>query len=300
MKRYRFMKINTSRNEIFRTFMLIPISLVYALGINLFIVPSGFYTGGILGLSQLFRSFLMYLFDFDFNNMDISGIIFYAVNVPFLILAHKLMGRLYFYKSVFCITAQSLFLSITPIPAEPLLSDALASSLIGGAVAGAMMGLTLRMGACDGGMDLIGVLIVHQKKGGSVGNANLYVNVLVFTLMAVNYPISTLIYSLITALATSYSLDYFFTQNINEEVHIILLKDTEPLEKRIHTELQRSLTKWHGIGTYSGKSIHILYIIVDKYEVPRLKRLVQEYDSNAFIVENSGVSIDGNFEKHLQ
>lgn len=300
MERYRFMKINASRNEIFRTFMLLPISLVYALGINLFIVPSGFYTGGILGLSQLFRSFLMYLFDFDFNSMDISGIIFYAVNIPFLILAHKLMGRLYFFKSVFCITAQSLFLSITPIPAEPLLSDALACSLIGGAVAGAMMGLTLRMGACDGGMDLIGVLLVHQRKGISVGNANLYINILVFALMAANYPISTLIYSLITALVTSYSLDYFFTQNINEEVHIILLQDAGPLEKKIHTELRRSLTKWQGIGTYSGKNVNVLYIIVDKYEIPNLKRLVQEYDPNAFIVENSGVTVNGNFEKHLQ
>ena len=298
-KRSSFSENIGLKSEGIQIFLLLLVSLIYALGINLFIVPAGLYTGGILGLSQLFRSFLIDFFHLDFGNIDISGIIYYGINAPFLIIAHNLMGKLYFAKSILCITAESVFLAVIPIPQEALVSDTLAASIIGGIIAGSMMGTILRLRACDGGMDLIGVLIVHQKKGASVGNANLYVNILVFGIMAVSYPVSTLIYSLITAIATAYSLDYFFSQNINVEVHIILQAPSKLLEKRIHNELRRSVTSWEGIGTYSGKTAYILYVIVDKYETAQLRKIIAECDPNAFIVENTKVTVGGNFEKHL-
>ena len=282
-----------------RIAILLLAAFVYSIGINWFIVPAGLYTGGLLGLSQLFRSFLMSFFHLHFTNIDIAGLIYYAINIPFLFLAHKLMGKLYFFKSILCISAESLFLVILPVPTEALVSDTLAASLIGGAIAGSMMGLILRMGACDGGMDLIGVLIVHQKKGASIGNANLYVNIVVFTIMALNYPLQTLIYSLIAAVVTAYALDHFFTQNINVEFHIITQKDISPLEEKIQQELRRTLTRWDSVGAYSGKPSHVLYVIVDKYESPRLRRLIRENDPNAFVIENSDVTVNGNFEKHL-
>lgn len=287
------------KTEAQRILILLLAAFVYSIGINWFIVPAGLYTGGLLGLSQLFRSFLVNFFHLNFSSIDIAGLIYYAINVPFLFLAHRLMGKLYFAKSILCITAESLFLVIIPVPAEALVPDMLAASLIGGAIAGSMMGLMLRMGACDGGMDLIGVLIVHQKKGASIGNANLYVNIVVFTIMAFNYPLPVLIYSLIAAMVTAYALDHFFTQNINVEFHIILQKKTEELEHRIQKELRRTLTRWHSVGAYSGEESHVLYVIVDKYEAPRLRRLIREYDPTAFVVENTGVTVNGNFEKHL-
>ena len=129
------------KNEAARIAILLLAAFVYSIGINWFIVPSGLYTGGLLGLSQLFRSFLVNLFRLNFKTIDIAGLIYYAINAPFLFLAHKLMGRLYFIKSILCITMESLFLVIIPIPANPLVSDMLTASLIGGAIAGSMMGL---------------------------------------------------------------------------------------------------------------------------------------------------------------
>lgn len=287
------------KNEAARIAILLLAAFVYSIGINWFIVPSGLYTGGLLGLSQLFRSFFMNFFHLNFKTIDIAGLIYYAINAPFLFLAHKLMGRLYFIKSILCITMESLFLVIIPIPANPLVSDMLTASLIGGAIAGSMMGLMLRMGACDGGMDLIGVLIVHQKKGASIGNANLYVNIVVFTIMAFSYPLQILIYSLVAAMVTAYALDHFFTQNINVEFHIILRQSTDELESRIQNELHRTMTRWQSVGVYSGEEFLVLYVIVDKYEAPRLRRLIREYDPCAFVVENTDVTVSGNFEKHL-
>lgn len=287
------------RREAVRISVLLLASFVYSVGVNFFIVPAGLYTGGLLGCAQLLRSFMVNSLHMNFGKFDIAGLIYYLINVPLLFVAHKLMGKLYFAKTILGITAEALFLVILPVPAEPLVQDLLSASLIGGAITGAMMGLILRMGACDGGMDLVGVLLVHQKQGASVGNANLYLNIVLFAIMAFSYPLEIMIYSVLGAVITAYALDHFFTQNINVEYHIIMQSDPGELEKIIQRELRRSLTRWEGTGTYSGKQAHILYVIVDKYESPRLNRLIREYDPTAFAVENTGVSIHGNFEKHI-
>lgn len=283
-----------------RIMVLLLATFLYAVGINFFIVPAGLYTGGVLGLCQLFRSFLTSVVGLRFGSLDVAGILYYLVNIPFLILAQKLMGKLYFAKTILGITAESVFLVLLPIPKQALVDNRLAAALIGGVICGAMMGLMLRMGACDGGMDLVGVLIVHQRNGASVGHANLYVNIAVFAIMAFSYPIDILIYSLFSAFVTSYALDRFYSQNITEEFHIITQQDVEVLEQSIIRELRRSVTRWEGKGGFSGREVNILYVIVDKYEAPRLKRLVREFDPDAFVVENSGVNISGNFEKHLE
>lgn len=283
-----------------RIMVLLLGTFIYAVGINFFIVPAGLYTGGVLGLCQLLRSFLTSVVGLRFGSVDVAGILYYLVNIPFLVLAHKLMGKLYFAKTILGITAESVFLVLLPIPKQALVDNRLAAALIGGVICGAMMGLMLRMGACDGGMDLIGVLIVHQRNGASVGHANLYVNIVVFAIMAFNYPIDILIYSLFSAFVTSYALDRFYSQNIKVEFHIITQQDVNVLEKSIIRELRRSVTRWEGKGGFSGNDVNILYVIVDKYEAPRLRRLVREFDPDAFVVENSGVNISGNFEKHLE
>ena len=288
------------RYEAQRIMVLLLGTFIYAVGINFFIVPAGLYTGGVLGLCQLLRSFLTSVVGLRFGSVDVAGILYYLVNIPFLILAHKLMGKLYFAKTILGITAESVFLVLLPVPRQALVDNRLAAALIGGVICGAMMGLMLRMGACDGGMDLIGVLIVHQRNGASVGHANLYVNIVVFAIMAFNYPIDILIYSLFSAFITSYALDRFYSQNIKVEFHIITQQDVEALEKSIIRELRRSVTRWEGKGGFSGNDVNILYVIVDKYEAPRLRRLVREFDPDAFVVENSGVNISGNFEKHLE
>lgn len=287
------------RSEAVRIALLLLANLIYSFSMNLFIVPAGLYTGGILGLSQLLRSFLISHVPALAGAPDISGLIFYIVNVPFLVIASKLMGKLYFAKTILTITVQSLLLVVIPIPTAPIVTDPFAASIIGNMICGAMMGMILRQGACDGGMDLVGVLIVHQRNGASVGNANLYVNIVVFALMAFTHPIQTVIYSLVGTFVLSYALDNFFTQNISVEFHVIVRQDAHGLIDQIHHELRRSVTEWKGTATYSGEEANVLYIIVDKYEAPRLRRLIREYDPSAFVVENSGVKIGGWFEKHL-
>ena len=76
-------------------------------------------------------------------------------------------------------------------------------------------------------------------------------------------------------------------------------ENPEKLERMIHKEFRRTLTKWEGRGSYSGEQHYILYILMDKFESRRFRRMVREYDPTAFIVENPGVIVNGNFERHF-
>ena len=274
-------------------------SLMYSAGINMFVVPLGLYTGGIMGICQLVRTLLIQTFHLNFGSFDIAGLIYYAVNVPLFIIAGKKMGRIYLGKTIACVTATTVFLSLIPIPASVLVDDTLAACLIAGILCGTGIGLVLRMGATDGGMDIVGILLIRWKKDFSVGKVNLAINLILYGVCLFLFNVQTVIYSLIYASVSAMTIDRVHAQNINVEVHIITRADCEELEKRVFEELGRGITKWTSVGAYTGTESEILYVIVSKYEVNHLRRIISAYDPDAFVVTTEGVGVDGHFNKHL-
>lgn len=275
-------------------------ALVYSLGINLFIVPVGLYSGGIMGSAQVIRTLLINYLHLPLGNFDIAGLIYYAVNIPVLLLAMKDIGKQFFAKTIICITAMTLFLSIIPIPSEPLLpDDILACSVIGGIASGFGMGTALRMGGCLGGTDIIGMLLIKKKKDVSVGKLGLTVNVILYTICLFLFDVSTVIYSLIYAAMSSMFVDREHSQNINVEVQIITKNDNREMEEEIFRELNRGITRLDSTGAYTNEKSNILYILISKYEVARLKSIVLKHDPQAFIVMNEGVTVVGHYIKKL-
>lgn len=122
-------------------------SLLLALAINLFIVPQHLYTSGLLGLCQVIRTLLDTKLGIRFSNFDLAGTLYLLANLPLLLLAYKTMGRTFVVKLALCTVSNSLFLSIIPIPAEPIIPDMLTSCLVGGILAGFSNGLVLTCGA---------------------------------------------------------------------------------------------------------------------------------------------------------
>ena len=124
----------TIRREALRICILILAAFVYSVGVNFFLVPAGLYTGGILGCAQLLRSFMVNTLHMNFGGFDIAGLIYYLINVPLLFIAHKLMGKLYFAKTIVGITTEALFLVNLPLHSEPLGQALLCAAMIGGAI----------------------------------------------------------------------------------------------------------------------------------------------------------------------
>ena len=272
-------------------------AFLYAAGINLFVVPAGLYTGGVMGICQVIRTILAEFFHLDFGNLDIAGIIYYIINVPIFIIAFTRLGRKFFAKTLITVTAITVFMSV--IPPVVIVEDVMAACIVGGIVSGAGVGILLRMGSSGGGMDVVGVLLTKWKRDFSVGKVNLLVNLVLYGTCLFLFDVEVVVYSIIYAAVYSVAMDKMHTQNINVEVNVITKADTTALEKEVFQELGRGITKWSALGAYTYDRSHVLYIMLSKYEVNQLKTIIHKYDPNAFIVVNEGVSVDGNYLKKL-
>ncbi len=272
-------------------------ALLYAVGVNLFIVPVSLYTGGLMGICQVIRTILVDYFNLNVGNVDIAGIIYYVVNIPIFFVAMKKMGKKFLAKTLVTVTAMTVFLSV--IPSEIIIDDRMASSVVGGILSGIGIGIPLRMASSGGGMDIVGVLLIRWKKDFSVGKVNLLVNIFLYSACLFMFDIEIVIYSVIYAAVFSIAMDKMHAQNINMAVNIITKADTKAMEQEIFEELGRGVTKWQAVGAYTNEKEQMLYIMLSKYEISRLKAVVHKYDPYAFIVQNEGVRIDGNYLKKL-
>ena len=282
--------------EIYKLFWALFGATLYALSMNLFIVPAQLYTGGIMGFSQLLRTFLVDYLKFPFQHFDVTGIIYYIFNIPILLLSFNKIGKKFFFKTLLCVTWITVAMSIIPTPTEPLLqNDLLGTCFIGGLLGGYGLGTVLKMGGSSGGMDIVGMILIKWKKNFSVGKANLLVNIILYSICILLFDIRIVIYSLIYASICSIAVDRVHDQTINVEVTIITKIDCTQLNEEIFHELGRGITIWQSTGAYTQENSKVLYILLSKYEVRQLRHIVKKYDPNAFMVVNEGVYINGNY-----
>ena len=271
--------------------------IIYAVGVNLFIVPFNLYSGGIVGISQLIRTLLADYIHLQFGSKDVAGIIFYVLNIPILIYAFPRLDKLFFLKTLVAVTTLTLAMSL--IPTTKIVEDCLASTIVGAFISGAGIGLVLRMSASTGGMDIVGMLISKSHGNVSVGQVNLAVNLVIYAVCLFLFDVQTVVYSVIFAVVHAFAIDKFHAQNINVEVKIITKTDPAVIEQDVFTKIVRGVTELRSVGAYTHEEEHILYIIISKYEVHQLRQIVRKHDKNAFIIVNEGVWVEGHFLKKL-
>ena len=141
-------------------------TLMFCTAINVFVVPNNLYTGGVLGISQLIRSVITSIFKIEID-FDISGLIYYIINIPLFIAAYKNLSKPFFYRTLLVITIQTILLSI--IPTQSIVKDTLTNILVGGLLGGAGLGIILSCGGSTGGSDIIGLIIAKKNNELSVG-----------------------------------------------------------------------------------------------------------------------------------
>ena len=140
-------------------------SLLFAVGVNLIIMPMKLYNGGFMGVAQLIRTFVVSILHVDVGQIDLAGMIFYILNVPLFYLAWKGIGKSFCVRTVIAATMESVLLTVIPIPKTPIITDMLTACIIGGLISGVGTGLILRGGSSGGGQDIIGILCAKKYPG---------------------------------------------------------------------------------------------------------------------------------------
>jgi len=272
--------------------------LVYVLGLNLFIVPLGLYSGGAMGLCQLIRTFLSYI-GINFGTLDIAGILYWILNIPIMFIAYRILGRGMVIRTIICTSAYSLFYSLIPIPSDLIVQDYLTSCMLGGILCGVGCGIVLTCGCSGGGLDVIGLCLSKKGSSFSVGRFSLTFNIFLYAICLILFSPEIAIYSVIYNFFTSMVLDRMHKQNINVQALIFTKEDKDDLSRFVMETLGRGVTWWTATGAYSGADIHVLCVCLSKYEIEELLHVVRTIDPTAFITVQEGTRVYGAFQRKL-
>ncbi len=281
-----------------RLSVLLAGTVLYSIGINMFVVPANLYSAGILGLCQILRTVLEQFMGVNFGNIDFAPILYYAINVPIIILAWIKLDRWFVLRTLLCLSVSTVLMAF--IPTNPLLEgDVLTNCLVGGVIAGIGLALVLRGGASLGGIDVISLMLLRKYPGIRVGQMGLVVNLFVYGICMFLFSVPTSLYSIVHSVVYSMATDNYYTQNIDVEVTLITKTPVEPLQQSIFEELHRGVTRLQGVGGYTGEETHVLLVALSQYEVDQLRTIVKRHDPHAFVVVKDHVKIFGNYTKKL-
>jgi uncharacterized membrane-anchored protein YitT (DUF2179 family) len=247
-------------------------------GLKGFLIPNHFIDGGVTGISLLV-SFS--------TNLPLSVLIF-IINVPFIILAFSQISKYFAVKTLIAIAGLSLVLATVNFPV--ITHDKLLIAIFGGLFLGAGVGLSVRGGSVLDGTEIL-ALYIGRRIETSIGDMILIFNVIIFSCAAFILGIEPALYSILTYLAASKTIDYL-VEGVEEYTGITIISEKSTKIKRVLTiKLGRGITIYKGKRSIIGKhpeiegvtDMDILFTIVTKLEIGKVKKLVSEVDENAFI-----------------
>ena len=291
---------NTLHNRGLRLVAAVVGELIAAAALNFFIVPLNLYNGGLLGVCQLARTLAQTQLGISFGSYDVAGILYFLLNIPILLMAYKTLGRSLVIKTLICTTSYSLFYSILPSPAAPIVEDYLTACLLGGILAGVGSGIVLTCGGSGGGLDIVGLCLSKRGSAFTVGKFSLTFNFFLYAACLILFVPEVAIYSVIYNFFSAMVLDRMHQQNVSVQALIFTKGDENTLARFIIENLGRSVTYWNGTGAYTGEGVHVLCVCLSKYEIEELVHAVHSMDPHAFVTTQEGTRIYGNFRRKLE
>lgn len=276
-KEFRIFKISL-RSFIKDVFLLAVGIASAAFGLESFLLPNSFIDGGATGISLLIS--------------EIAQIPIYIlipiINIPFLLLAYKILGKQFTIKASIAIIGLALTLLFVDFP--QVTHDKLLVAIFGGFFLGAGIGLSVRGGGVLDGTEVLAIYL-GRKIGATIGDVIMIINVVIFSAAAYFLSIDTALYSMLTYLAASKTLD-FVIEGIDEYTGVTIVSiHSEEIRMMITEVMGRGVTVYKGKRGY-GKKGHntefdIIYSVITRLEINKLKTEIEKIDPNAFVVMNS-------------
>lgn len=279
-----------TKHKAYQYFLLIVGSILFPIGVNVFISPWKFNTGGLIGIAQIASQMIC-------GSVKLSGLFNTLMNIPLFILAWKALSKSFLFKTILSILIQSTLLSFLSVPTTPIFADPLTNVIFGAILGGLGIGLCLQSAGSAGGLDILGVYFSVTKPGFSVGKISYIVNAFVELFAISIYGLENALYSTLFIVIMYFVSDQVHLQNISMTAMIIT--SNHELKHVILDRIHRGVTWWKGNGAYTGDDKEILLCVMNRYEVRYMKKLIQEYDPKAFLLLNRTKAALGNYERRL-
>lgn len=252
--------------------------LLAAFGLKSFLIPNGFIDGGITGISLLL------------NHVTHLPISFWLVvmNIPFILMGAKQIGKAFALTTLLVICALAAILLVYDFPV--ITDDKLLISIFGGFFLGAGIGLAMRGGCVLDGTEIL-ALYINRKSPLSIGDIILIINVLIFLAAAYILSVESALYSILTYLSASKTVD-FIVQGIEEYTGVTIISSkSDEIREMIINKLGRGVTIYkgeRGFGStgHRNNDIDIVFTVITRLEISKLKHEVELIDRKAFMVMN--------------
>ena len=249
-----------------------------AFGFKGFLLTNKFLDGGATGISLLISA----LTDIPLH------ILIICINIPFVILGYVVMGRGFAIKTALAITFLAIILAVLTFP--NVTNDNLLVALFGGFFLGAGIGLAVRGGAVIDGTEVLAIFL-SRKLGTTIGDIIIGINVIIFSSAAYLLGIEIALYSMITYLAASKTLD-FIVEGIEEYIGVTIISShSEEIREMIINTMGRGVTVYSGKRGYGkrgeSKEVDIIFTVITRLELNRLNTEIEKIEPNAFVVMNS-------------
>jgi len=274
---FRALKITITRT--IKDIFLITLGIFSAaFGFKGFLLTNHFIDGGATGISLLISAL---------TSVPLY-ILIICINIPFIILGYHVVGKAFAIKTALAISGLALCLATVHFP--DMTKDNLLVAVFGGFFLGAGIGLSVRGGAVIDGTEVLAIFL-SRKFGTTIGDVIIIINVLIFSAAAYLLSVEIAMYSMITYLAASKTLD-FVIEGIEEYTGVTIISShNEYIRKMIIHELGRGVTVYkgqRGFGHHGERGeIDIVYTVITRLELNKLNTEIEKIDPHAFVVMSS-------------
>lgn len=301
--------------EIKRFLAVIFFTTIYGFGVVWFLEASiiPMYTGGIPGIAQLLRDFIVYRTNWQFfsyiNEEIFLGLAVILLNIPVLILGWFGVSKKFTLYSLVSILIQATMLGFIPQISLGLnsLEHALTTSILAAILIGIGTGGALRFGTSTGGLDIL-AQYWSFKKGQSVGILSMTMNIGIAVLGGIiaNGKVEVAGGVVAGGVIVSYTiLRNIISTVVTDRIHTayqfisvdIITEDPDNLIQNILVKLYRGVTLYSVRGAYSKKEKISIFVVISSYELHTLSQLVQQLDPKAFMITRPVKQVIGNFKR---
>ncbi len=253
-----------------------------AFAIEGFLVPNQVIDGGIVGISMM----ISYLTKINL------GLLLFVLNIPFIALAYQLWGKMFIFQTFYAVSVFALFVNLVGGKIGIVTQDGLLVAVFGGMILGAGVGLVLKNNGSLDGTEILAITLT-KKFPVSVGGIIMFVNVFIYTCAGFVYGWDKAMYSTLTYFTASRVIDTVL-QGLNESKSIFVISEKiDEIGKLIMTQLDKSVTYIDAQGGYSGAKKKMLYCVIPRLELTKLKDIVNQTDPEAFIAIENVHEVDG-------
>jgi uncharacterized membrane-anchored protein YitT (DUF2179 family) len=264
-------------------FVVLIGAILNAIAMNFFLIPADVYASGFTGIAQLVSRIAT-----EYTSFTIStGILLLLLNIPVTILGWKVIGKSFTLYSFISVLLMSFFLEFLPV--IHVSKDLLLNAVFGGVIAAVGVGLTLKWGASTGGLDII-AMILSRKKDKPVGTYFFLMNAIIIVTAGYLFGWEKALYTLVTLYTSTRVIDAIHTRHAKLTA-MIISKKADELKRAIQSKLVRGITSVPAKGAFTNEEKEMLIIVITRYELYDLERIIKDTDPNAFtnIIQTAGI-----------